>query len=140
MDYFKKQQNSWLRYGNCVFVLCFKICPRGVDFKIRATFLCFLKMEVFCVEFTDLIFEDRLLIIFQEFIFSISNISMPKDLFEKPQKSQNNVLPNTGYYGSFQKWSKFVTQVWIEVFVVRLQICTYGLAFKISWGFCVFYK
>ena len=52
-------------------------------------------MEVFCVELTDLIFEDQLLIIFQEFIFLRFNISMPKDLFEKSQKSQNNVLPQT---------------------------------------------
>ena len=40
-----------------IFVLCFKLCTRGVYFKLRVGFFCFLKMGFF-EECGNLIFED----------------------------------------------------------------------------------
>ena len=43
MGYFKLNQNSWLRYGNSIFALRFKICTCGVGLKIRTRFYVFQK-------------------------------------------------------------------------------------------------
>ena len=80
--------------GWSIFVLCFKLCVRGLDFKIMMPFLCFLKMEVFCEKFENSL-RDQLLNQFQNSNFNIKTFKV-KIIPSKFQKCQNNTHTQHG--------------------------------------------
>ena len=47
LEDFKNNQNSWPKYGNTIFVLCFEICISGVVAEMRVPFLRFSKIGLF---------------------------------------------------------------------------------------------
>ena len=61
---FKKYQNSWVGYGKLLFCAAFENMSLWIIFQIKSDFFVFFKINTFCDKFTDLIFEDQLLINF----------------------------------------------------------------------------
>ena len=72
---FQSDQNSGLRYGKLLFMVRFKICPSGVAFKLRVSFLRFSEIALFCEKFINLLSEIRLQINCKNFNFKVQVLS-----------------------------------------------------------------
>ena len=71
--------------------MCFKICIRGVRFRIKVWFLCFSILTLFVISFQIEVFEVRLWTIFKGLNFRVKDLKLKKSLQSpKNKKHQQN--------------------------------------------------
>ena len=112
------------------FVLCFKICVRGLGFKIRGVLL-FFDFSTFLGKVTNLVFRIRLKIISKNSNFKIQYLYVKRSLqnlkITKSTKTITSPIPRS--YGRFQKVTKKRDQgMGLKFFVLCLQICIGGVS------------
>ena len=119
MGDFKNNQNSWPRYGICVFYVPFRNMSPGVDFKIMVGF----------AFFENLIFENQ-----------YSDVKKITSKLQKLTKSTKTITsPNTGSYRQFHKWLKSWPRYGNLIFYGTFRNMSPWISFQIK-GFFLFSK